>query len=1081
MALVLAIAVFSVIGLGVGAAHFGSGAPATPLTSHATTPAVTAPSRTATETTSQLAHQSLEKTLAALQHNPKAPRDSILPPTLNPGSHMVGDTVSQLYNIAPAPIGIGDWGVENTSGTPTPYVLQSTSWQGTVTFNTANPFNLNAEQEFGVQLNTVTTNTTVAANTTNTFWTQNVMFYTPALSEIQFLDNVWNFSTPTFVEPAGTFYTANGTDVASSYYYDYGPALIVPTPFTAHLYINTSITNSTGTTVVNGVTLPAGGYSTVTFGYNVISGGVSVSHGIYDTVVFNSTEPKGSVPLTKFMVNGGKVTNTGYLLYDAEIMIGGPGGGTTVSMQGLTGSEQLQYLNGATSKYANAPSAWSTGTDTGETSEGISEAYSTAGTVELSAGPSIPVPLWNATPSGNIGVADVSGTISPANGFLFVNGGATYNSEVSGWTPIAPSGAFNFVAPPGTYSWSAMMSNYDAKTGTSTWAAGANPASVIDLTANSAKGIYTPLYAWNNSMLANLSSSGAGTPASPYVIFNNPSPTGLSSEFGEFNDFLYPVFPGILIANTTDNVLMENMPVLSLTYNPLYDAVLGHFDLPLTNSLQTQVYDASNVVLTNSTVTGWFFADDYGPYYLLPISEAIFWGDTDCIISDNTFVDQGTGLLMMDGLTPGGYNGVWGNNFVNATDLSPAFLYTADPVGIWEFESGDLIYDNFVDTTITAAEFNVNIYSGAAQVNLDNWNLTGGAPASPELQHLLGAHPGAQPPSVIGCGNFWADYTVGSALPYDEFGFIETGGDYCPSPISSTTHGVDFTPTGLSGSATWSVTLTFTPSPTLIPPQTVSSTGGITAVLLTGAYQYTVTAPAGYVAYPSSGLLQMSDYGLNVAITFVPATNYLVAFTETGLAPGTSWTVTLASTPQSSTGTEITFSEPNGAYAYTVGAVAHYTAAPASGTATVSGGTASEPIVFTPADGYLNGTVAPGSATVTIDGTAVTVSSGSFSAKLAPGTYAIVATASGSAPYYNNVTVSAGTGTSVKISLTSISTTTSSALSSAETYGIVGAIIVLAIAIIIAAALMRSRKQPPAQAWNQQSQSGSPPSNPPSS
>jgi len=63
---------------------------------------------------------------------------------------------------------------------------------------------------------------------------------------------------------------------------------------------------------------------------------------------------------------------------------------------------------------------------------------------------------------------------------------------------------------------------------------------------------------------------------------------------------------------------------------------------------------------------------------------------------------------------------------------------------------------------------------------------------------------------------------------------------------------------------------------------------------------------------------------------------YDVTFTEIGLPPGTTWSVTLAGTVQTSSG-QISFSEPDGAYSYSVGKVQTFNPSPASGQLFVNG------------------------------------------------------------------------------------------------------------------------------------------------
>jgi hypothetical protein len=74
---------------------------------------------------------------------------------------------------------------------------------------------------------------------------------------------------------------------------------------------------------------------------------------------------------------------------------------------------------------------------------------------------------------------------------------------------------------------------------------------------------------------------------------------------------------------------------------------------------------------------------------------------------------------------------------------------------------------------------------------------------------------------------------------------------------------------------------------------------------------------------------------------------YSVTFTETGLPSGTSWSVTLNGTKESSTSSTIVFSVLNGTYSYTVNSVSGYTLSPASGSIAVHGKNATQAITFT--------------------------------------------------------------------------------------------------------------------------------------
>jgi hypothetical protein len=95
--------------------------------------------------------------------------------------------------------------------------------------------------------------------------------------------------------------------------------------------------------------------------------------------------------------------------------------------------------------------------------------------------------------------------------------------------------------------------------------------------------------------------------------------------------------------------------------------------------------------------------------------------------------------------------------------------------------------------------------------------------------------------------------------------------------------------------------------------------------------------------------LTLQGYGVAV-VTFAPVApiDHTPTFSETGLPSGSTWAVTLGGSTHSSTTSKVTFSEPNGAYSYTVPAIAGFLASPTKGTMTLNGADASQTIQFTP-------------------------------------------------------------------------------------------------------------------------------------
>jgi hypothetical protein len=152
-------------------------------------------------------------------------------------------------------------------------------------------------------------------------------------------------------------------------------------------------------------------------------------------------------------------------------------------------------------------------------------------------------------------------------------------------------------------------------------------------------------------------------------------------------------------------------------------------------------------------------------------------------------------------------------------------------------------------------------------------------------------------------------------------------------------YNVVFQETGLPNGASWSVTFNGTTTSAVSP-------AGPSFSVYAGTYSYTVNVPVNYTAAPSTGSVTITGSGRIVPITFthVPV-EYTVTFHQTGLTAGTMWTVIVDSNSKSGTG-NITFSEFNGSYGYTIPNAGNYTGSPSVGTFTVAGSALSEGITF---------------------------------------------------------------------------------------------------------------------------------------
>jgi len=114
---------------------------------------------------------------------------------------------------------------------------------------------------------------------------------------------------------------------------------------------------------------------------------------------------------------------------------------------------------------------------------------------------------------------------------------------------------------------------------------------------------------------------------------------------------------------------------------------------------------------------------------------------------------------------------------------------------------------------------------------------------------------------------------------------------------------------------------------------------------LNGTYSYTVGSIAGYASSPSSGWVTVNGMNVSLTVTFTAVSTYFVTFSEIGLAAGTSWTVTMGF-PLSTNTSTMTFLDPNGTYAYTVGSVSGYTSSPSSGSVTLAGSSQTVVVTF---------------------------------------------------------------------------------------------------------------------------------------
>ena len=228
--------------------------------------------------------------------------------------------------------------------------------------------------------------------------------------------------------------------------------------------------------------------------------------------------------------------------------------------------------------------------------------------------------------------------------------------------------------------------------------------------------------------------------------------------------------------------------------------------------------------------------------------------------------------------------------------------------------------------------------TGASTVTFTQSGLPGGTNWSVTISTVT--HYSTTPTVTFAEGNGTYSYTVGTVAGYTSSpssGTITVAGTNVNQAITftsssgSTHYTVTFTESGLPGGTTWTVTLNGSVK------SSASNTLSFSEV--NGTYTYSIGNVTGYTSNPSSGSTTVKGTGPTVTTTFTaiaPGT-YAVAFSATGLATGSGWSVTLSGSTKSSTGTTLTFTEKNGTYSYTPSGPAGYTVSPSSGSVTVAG------------------------------------------------------------------------------------------------------------------------------------------------
>lgn len=443
------------------------------------------------------------------------------------------------YPSTPAPMGLADLGVGSSGA----YSYNTTSFSASVTLSSFAAYSpgyaswLDAPDWVTLSLDTVVVNVPIngslPALPQGTFWTENAVRFNG--SELQFEDNVWNFSGPyASITPASLQNSSSleGPSIGAGalYYQHWGPTYSVSYPFTLTLFNTLGVTS---------------GRAVVDFNYT-LSSPVTDAAGSYDQVTFNRTISASTPP--RFAVSGTTTTPYG-LPEDAEFVFAGDGSGSNGAVARLNGTAELRYWDSGT--YVPVPSAYDYGEDSGGTSVGIAAYY--GGTTEhLNAGPSLLYGLWNTSssrlgPSANPGWIRVHVALEPEFGLLLATNASAEDQTPAGnfsFAPTTATGELVVNLPP------TPLSNPYVFEG---WANGFAPAEArvhdnatgdVALTLTSdASSWEAPLYFDSDGQVAAFGGSavsGVSYSAGTLTIQNESS--SLAAPFRQLNDYLFPTF-----------------------------------------------------------------------------------------------------------------------------------------------------------------------------------------------------------------------------------------------------------------------------------------------------------------------------------------------------------------------------------------------------------------------------------------------------------------------------------------------------------------------------------------------------------
>jgi len=271
-------------------------------------------------------------------------------------------------NGAPAPTGIAAYGITNSSGTVTPYTIESDSVVGFARISSITAQDVNLSSGSTSDQATLQQNNILLVrnrdSSTYTYWPQNVIGFSTSANTLAYEDNVLNLTgdlaqltNQTIQGQYGFVSGYNSSGVEQTYYGNYlaNYTFSYTLPLTLLMYMNESVVSGQGVLLQMGV--------------RQLTGGSNTSLTWYDHIMIDDP----AIASASFVVKGNAYTQAGIasligLFYDAELIFGGGAGGQAATFPSLSAELALYYQNQTLKPF---PSLYTFGVDTGETAYNI--------------------------------------------------------------------------------------------------------------------------------------------------------------------------------------------------------------------------------------------------------------------------------------------------------------------------------------------------------------------------------------------------------------------------------------------------------------------------------------------------------------------------------------------------------------------------------------------------------------------------------------------------------------------------------------------------------------------------------------